>query len=210
MSTLGGVIPSRCRVAGTIGSESYGVAKQANIISVKVSNDGTTQLKTLAKGLIAAIKRHSEQKTKPGFIASGMLRERNDISQRDACKAAPGASQGNTNITFINVGNLNIKDEVDVTSRLGKCVDIWAPGTDIVSVGLGKSLFSKKPIPTKLAGTSMASPLVAGVVAGEALKHPELRMNPTAMKQHILKMAKEGIVNYKPELGPNRILFRGK
>ncbi|KAI8334369.1 peptidase S8/S53 domain-containing protein [Chlamydoabsidia padenii] len=73
----------------------------------------------------------------------------------DACLYSPGSSPG-----VITVGAIDRDDSIAYYSNFGKCVDMFAPGTDI------KSITSDSDTATKtLTGTSMAAPHVAGSMA---------------------------------------------
>ncbi|KAK6544313.1 Suppressor of the cold-sensitive snRNP biogenesis mutant brr1-1 [Orbilia ellipsospora] len=206
-------------VAGIVGGKTYGVAKKVNILSVKIGDKRIDYL-TAVEGITAAVRRHASRKSESNFIASvlnisleflnssemkGALQRAANVGMhivvaagnagKDACQSYP-ASYNQDIKSLIVVGNLDMNDSLHSTSNYGKCVDISAPGTDITSVNGEKDT-----------GTSFAAPMVAGVVAGQALRHKELRTDPMGMKNLILGMAAKGITNAgeKAET-PDRIL----
>ncbi|KAJ6258528.1 Cerevisin [Drechslerella dactyloides] len=91
--------------------------------------------------------------------------------------------------SLIVVGNTDITDTRMKTSNWGSCIDLFAPGTEIKSTSLKKNNWVA--IET---GTSMSAPLVAGVVATQLAKNPDLRGNVPAMKKKILEMALKDVV----------------
>ncbi|KAI8334355.1 peptidase S8/S53 domain-containing protein, partial [Chlamydoabsidia padenii] len=154
-------------VAGVCCGSNYGVAKAASIVSVKtLDNDGNGRLSDLLKGLdwtksiinlsLGALYNQVandavEQVIQLGIhvvVAAGNYGE-------DACLYSPGSSPG-----VITVGAIDRDDSIAYYSNFGKCVDMFAPGTDI------KSITSDSDTATKtLTGTSMAAPHVAGSMA---------------------------------------------
>jgi subtilisin family serine protease len=69
-------------------------------------------------------------------------------SNRDACMTSPASEP-----SAITVGATTIKDVRAGFSNFGTCVDIWAPGADIISASrLGGTATAR------LSGTSMSSP----------------------------------------------------
>lgn len=77
----------------------------------------------------------------------------NDAS--DACNYTPASDPH-----VIAVGNVDRKDSTAATSNWGRCVDVTAPGENIVSADV-KSVDGL----TALSGTSMAAPHVTGLAA---------------------------------------------
>ena len=73
----------------------------------------------------------------------------------DACKYSPSSSSG-----AFTVGSTAPNDQASYFSNYGKCVDMYAPGSSILSAatGTGNGFLMKS-------GTSMACPHVAGVAA---------------------------------------------
>jgi len=161
-------------VGGTIGSALYGVAKKANIYGIKVLS---TEGSGLYSRIIAAVD-YVVQHAKPGrtvinlSLAGEYSEALNDAMRnarkagvvvvvaagnegQDACKLSPASSK-----YVVTVGASDPEDGVADFSNWGKCVDIFAPGTDIVS--LDPKYNDKKAV---MSGTSMASPHVAAIVA---------------------------------------------
>ncbi|KAF1796662.1 peptidase S8/S53 domain-containing protein [Mucor lusitanicus] len=131
-------------VAGTIGGNSYGVAKNAILHGVKIldrNGDGTTS------ALIQAIS-HITQIAHgiPIFVSAGN-------SGDNACDYSPSA-----NPDVFTVGASNQNDIIPSFSSYGECVRIYAPGTNITSSWLGSESQT-------MDGTSMANPHVTGIAA---------------------------------------------
>jgi len=182
-------------VAGTIASRTYGVAKNATIIAVKVLGaGGSGSMSDVVAGVVwaaeaAATKARDEAGKKDskhkGSVANMSLGGGNSPSLDQAVNAAVdtglhfAVAAGNDNrdaCTFspaaaknpITVGASTIQDERAYFSNHGKCVDIFAPGLNI------KSIWNtgKKSVNT-ISGTSMASPHIAGLAAYFLSIYPE-------------------------------------
>jgi subtilisin family serine protease len=105
---------------------------------------------------------------------------------KDACKQSPArAGKGNNGI--LTVGATNKKDKRASFSNYGKCVDIWAPGVNILSTKRGGGT-------TTLSGTSMASPHGAG--GGALYLSNHAGADPTSVETTLKGAAKK--VNLKP------------
>lgn len=94
---------------------------------------------------------------------------------QDACKYSPAASK-----KAITVGASTLGDERAYFSNYGSCVDVFAPGLNILSTYTG----SRTAIAT-LSGTSMASPHVAGLTAYLLSIYPSVTFNPSVPLQFI-------------------------
>ncbi|KAJ3416217.1 subtilisin-like serine protease [Chytridiales sp. JEL 0842] len=162
-------------VAGTIAGKTYGVAKKANIIAVKVfsaSGRGPTSNSIAGVNWVIEQVRLTGRKSVinmslggPGNAASDsavraavnagitvVVAAGNDYGQ-DACLNSPARAP-----SAITVAASDVNDFIGDFSNIGSCVDIIAPGVDILSSSSrgGARLDS---------GTSMATPHVSGVVA---------------------------------------------
>ncbi|EPS38491.1 hypothetical protein H072_7775 [Dactylellina haptotyla CBS 200.50] len=125
-----------------------------------------------------------------------------DNSNSDACNHFPSGYVQDLPTLFV-VGSSDIMDRRANNSDWGSCIDIHAPGVDIMSTSipqLGDAVANS--------GTSMAAPLVAGVIATQLAKYPDLRLNPAEMKKHILGMAQKWVVK-GAEKGGNFLLNTG-
>ena len=163
-------------VAGTAAGTTYGVAKKATIVPVRVldcSGSGADD------DLIAAANWVADNAVKPavvnysigcrqrcstpamdtavrGVISSGVQWvQAAGNSSDDACYYSPQLVT-----EAVTVGNSTRTDTRSSTSNYGSCLDIWAPGTDIVSASHTSTTGT-----ATMTGTSMASPHVAGAAA---------------------------------------------
>ncbi|EPS40389.1 hypothetical protein H072_5785 [Dactylellina haptotyla CBS 200.50] len=205
--------------AGTVGSSRYGVAKGVNLRGYKVldsQNSGSAA--TILAGLEAALAAHLRRRNNPGFVGSvismsiggGGSQAQFNVLQRivnagmhvaisamndntDACRMFPGGYS--TQLPIFNVGATDINDNRASFSNYGPCVNIQAPGVDIVSTS------NENPRGTRvLTGTSMACPAVSGLIAVEMVKYPQLRLDPQAMRGHIQSLALNGMIRGAPQV----------
>lgn len=160
-------------VAGTAAGTTYGVAKSANIIAVRVLN---CQGSGTISGVVAGVDWVTANHIKPavanmslGGGASSTLDSAvaNSVaagvtyvvaagnSAADACNASPARVR-----SALTIGASDRLDQEASFSNFGSCVDLLAPGVSITSAWFG----SDTQINT-ISGTSMASPHVAGAVA---------------------------------------------
>lgn len=164
-------------VSGTIGSKTYGVAKNVNIIGVKVlDSTGRGTDSSVIAGIDYVSKKVAERKSEfINSVANMSLGGSASKALDDAVTAAiengvvfvvaAGNSAGDAcNISparvpkAITVAASGSWDRFALFSEKGKCVDIIAPGINVQSTwNNGKT--------NTISGTSMASPHVAGVVA---------------------------------------------
>jgi len=164
--------------AGTIGGKTFGAAKEVDLVSVKVLDDngwGTWS------GVIAGMDWVAKQAARPAIanlsLGGGFSAIVNSAVDRltkagvsvivaagnesqNACNTSPASAP-----SAVTVGASTRFDHVAGFSNFGPCVTLYAPGTLILSAlpGGGKDLWS---------GTSMAAPLVAGIVALLLEKEP--------------------------------------
>jgi subtilisin family serine protease len=92
----------------------------------------------------------------PSQVASGVfysVAAGND--GKNACKYSPARAGAGTNNGIATVAATNKDDKEVRFSNYGSCVDIWAPGTDILSTEMGGGT-------TRMSGTSASAPHVGG------------------------------------------------
>ncbi|KAK6500886.1 hypothetical protein TWF506_003646 [Arthrobotrys conoides] len=195
--------------AGTVGSIHYGVAKNANVLAMKVINNaGVGPSSAIVQAFDHAIRRHNQRRRDPNFRGSvismslsgkGTAESLKNImrtatqagihvsiaagnTKEDACGVWPG--RYSREIPIITVGASDINDKRAGFSNFGPCVNIHAPGVAIMST------YNKGPTSTtSMQGTSMACPAVSGIIADEMLRNPRLRFNPFGMKRHLIAMS---------------------
>jgi subtilisin family serine protease len=162
-------------VAGTIGGSTYGVAKGASIVGVRVLNcsgSGTWS------GVIAGIdwvtadhdpgERAVANMSLGGGASSAVDQAvRNSVadgvfyavaagnSAQDACRYSPARTA-----EAATVGSTTSSDNLSSFSNFGRCIDINAPGSSITSAWIGSNSATNT-----ISGTSMATPHVAGAAA---------------------------------------------
>jgi cerevisin len=116
----------------------------------------------------------------------------------NACNYSPAAAEN-----AITVGASTINDERAYFSNYGECVDVFAPGLNILSVWRGSRYATNT-----ISGTSMASPHVAGLAA-YFLSMEDERVTPKYIKDKILRLATRDALDKIPEDTPNLLINNG-
>ncbi|ONI77667.1 serine protease [Kribbella sp. ALI-6-A] len=199
-------------VAGTIGSTSYGVAKNVRLHGVKwlnCSGGGT------ASAAIAAVDWVTRNAVKPAvantswnFQANTTLE--NSLRRMISSGVFLATSAGNTGANSCHLLPRKIETALVTAaststdarasySSTGSCVDVYAPGSAIVSTLPGNTTGSYN-------GTSMATPHVAGVAALYLQTSPAA--TPATVKSYIENSATPNVVSGGTTGGTvNRLLF---
>ncbi|KAI1379565.1 oryzin precursor [Hypoxylon crocopeplum] len=207
-------------VAGTTGSETYGVAKKTNLIAVKVLGaDGSGAISQVIAGLQWAVDDATSNGRigkAVGNISLGALRILSSSVNTAAAAAveaglflAVAAGNGNLDAalyspasepTVCTVGATQADDERASFSNYGSLIDIWAPGVDIMSTWNNGST-------AIISGTSMATPHITGLSA--YLLALEGARDPSALCQRIQDLATPDVVG--DSLSTNNLLaFNGQ
>lgn len=114
----------------------------------------------------------------------------------DACNYSPAAAE-----SAITVGASTLSDERAFFSNYGPCVDIFAPGLNILSTWTG----SKYAVNT-ISGTSMASPHIAGLAAYFVSLYPSTQsafavapLSPEDLKTALAQISTKDMLTQMPE-----------
>ncbi|WP_327232584.1 S8 family peptidase [Streptomyces sp. NBC_01317] len=198
-------------VAGTVGGRTYGVAPRTSLVSVRVLNcQGNGEDSAVIAGLDWVAKNAVQPAvlnaslggdTSPALNAAAtalseagvlpVLSAGNDA--KNACGASPASAD-----RVVTVAASNKRDEESAFSNWGPCVDLYAPGEDILSAKLGGGSLS-------LNGTSMAAPHAAGVAALYKQAHPEA--DPAELAGFLASESTKNVLTKLSKTSPNAILF---
>jgi subtilisin family serine protease len=205
-------------VAGTVGGSTYGFATQATIIPVRVLDcNGSGSTAGIVAGINWMIQHHvagvpAVANMSLGTI-SGIDVAINDAVARgvadgitfvvaagnsysDACNYSPSSAA-----SAITVGATDSSDFFAEFSNRGSCVDILAPGAQIISAAITSPTSS-----SIMSGTSMAAPHVAGVVANMLGSAPT--MTPAQVAAQLAATATKTTISRLPSGTTNALLYQ--
>lgn len=202
-------------VAGTVGSNTWGVAKGVQLVAVKVlgcDGSGTNS------GVIAGVNWAVTNKGSAAAVANMSLGGGFSQAVNDAVNSAAGknlimaVAAGNENqnacnvspasaASAITVGSTTNTDARSSFSNYGSCLDLFAPGSNITSTWIGSTSATNT-----ISGTSMATPHVAGAVA---LLIAAGSTSNSAATGALLNSATTGKVTGAQTGSPNRLLYTG-
>jgi len=194
-------------VASTTGGIYYGVAKQVELIAVKVLSDGGSGSYA---GIIAGVDWAIGNKQSTGKPSVGNMSLQGGYNQalNDAVDAASsvhnlvmvvaagnsGANADSCNYSpsgssfVINVGATAINDLRAGFSSVGTCLSVFAPGNNIPAAWIGGP-----DAENIISGTSMASPHVCGAAAIVLGQHDDYDFD--RVKGEVLSKAVQGVLN---------------
>ncbi|MFJ3963059.1 S8 family peptidase [Streptomyces sp. NPDC090036] len=200
-------------VAGTVAGKTYGVAKKASLVSVRVLGcDGKGEYSGMIAGLDWVAKNAKQPAVLNGSLGGDLSEALNKAatalsdagvipvlaagnSAKDACMVSPASAE-----RVLTVAASNQYDEETSFSNWGTCVELYAPGEAIVSAKLGGGSVA-------LDGTSMASPHVAGVAALYKAKNPDA--TPGEIAEFIGEESTKDVLKSVSKSSPNELLFLG-
>ncbi|MFE2476646.1 S8 family serine peptidase [Streptomyces sp. NPDC059389] len=198
-------------VAGTVAGKTYGVARKANLVSVRVLGcDGTGTWSGIIAGMDWVAKNAKQPAVMNGSLGGDLSKAVNDAadavtaagvlpvvaagnSAKDACGVSPASAS-----LVVTVAATNQYDEETSFSNWGQCVTLYAPGQAIVSAKLGGGSVA-------LDGTSMAAPHVAGVAVLYKQAHPTAA--PEEVAEYLEQESTKDVLKSLSPASPNKLLY---
>ncbi|HJS24679.1 MAG TPA: S8 family peptidase [Pyrinomonadaceae bacterium] len=200
-------------VAGTVGGSTFGVAKSVMLRGVRVLNCSGSGSNS---GVIAGVDFVRQNGIQPavanmslgGGASSALDTAVNNLSNAgipiavaagnsnaNACNSSPARAAN-----AITVGSTTTTDARSSFSNFGTCLDLFAPGSGILS-----SYATSDTATATLSGTSMASPHVAGVAALYKQANPSA--SAATVRNAIVNNATTNVVTNAGTGSPNRLLY---
>ncbi|XP_072036869.1 aqualysin-1-like [Amphiura filiformis] len=199
--------------AGTIGANHYGVARGATIWAVRIAScsgniywswiiDGIDWvanhriLPAVASLSLGGSHNDAVDQAMQGLYGAGVVAAvAAGNSNNDACTISPAGAPWS-----FTVGATEHRDHRAYFSSYGSCLDIFAPGVNVLSTMIGS------PRATAISsGTSMAAPHVAGAMAVALGNDPN--MTPKEVWEKLKADSTSGVLQDKGALSPDRLLY---
>ncbi|KAF9870190.1 subtilase [Colletotrichum karsti] len=206
-------------VAGTIGSTTYGVAKLTSLISVKVFVGNSASTSVILAGYNWAVNDITSNSRQGKSVINMSLGGPSSTAWTTAINSAYNAgvttvvAAGNEAQNAANVSPANAANAITVGaitsswaiasySNYGAVLDIFAPGSSILSTWIGSTTATNT-----ISGTSMASPHVAGLV--NYLQSVEGLSTPASIVARIKALGTPSKITGTLNGSPNLIAYNG-
>ena len=198
-------------VASLCGGKTFGVAKNANIYSVRVLDCNNAAPWSVVIDGLDYVSGVVKERGRPAIVSMSLsgafYRAVNDVVERlvsegitvvtvagngkeDSCSRSPGSSD-----SVITVAGSNSVDGLYLSTNYGLCVDLFAPGSRVLGANHSCNACSKY-----LSGTSMSAPIVSGIAAIHLSRQPKL--TPAAVKTLLISESVKDIIIYDPTVIP--------
>jgi len=167
-------------VAGTVGGSTYGVAKGVSLVGVRVLDcAGSGFASDVIAGIDWVTTHHSGPSVLSMSLGGGAFAPLDQAvaaasaagvtvvvaagnDDQNACNSSPARAA-----SAITVGATDDSDARAWFSNWGSCVDLFAPGVDVLS-----SWSTSDSATNTISGTSMATPHVTGIASRYLQRHP--------------------------------------
>ena len=202
-------------VAGTVAGTTYGVAKAATVVPVRVLDcNGSGYNSDVVAGLDWIVANHAAGTpavvnmslggTASAAVDAALQSVINDgvaafvaagNSAVDACGSSPARVPA-----AVTVAASDSADRQASFSNYGSCVDLYAPG-----VGITSASYTSATASASMSGTSMATPHAAG--AGAVLLAQNPALTPAQVAATLVSNSTVGVVTGAAAGTPNRLLY---
>ncbi|MBD0843351.1 MULTISPECIES: S8 family peptidase [unclassified Streptomyces] len=202
-------------VAGTVAGGSYGVAKKARIVGVRVLNNSGSGTTAQVVAGIDWVARNAVKPAVANMSLGGGADTAIDTAVRNAIASgvtfAVAAGNESTNASTrsparvteaITVGATTSSDAKASYSNYGTVLDLFAPGSSITS-----AWNTSDSATNTISGTSMAAPHAAGAAALYLAENPTA--TPAQVSTALTTAATPNVVTSPGSGSPNRLLYVG-
>jgi subtilisin family serine protease len=203
-------------VAANVGGSSYGVAKGATLVAVRVLNSagsGTTAQVAAGIDWVTGDHQAGQLAVANMSLGGGVDTTLDNAVATSIADGVPyaiaagndnGANACNTSPArvpaAITVGATTSSDARASFSNIGTCLDIFAPGQSITS-----AWNTSDTATNTISGTSMATPHVTGVSALVLAQNPSF--TPQQVRDYLVNNATNGVVTNAGSGSPNKLLY---
>lgn len=209
-------------VASEIGGATYGVAKSVQLFAVKVlDSQGDGDLYTIQAGIQQVLQTAAARAPRRAVINLSLGGSRSAMldsavatltanglvtvvsagnTGEDACQFSPAALGGQPSTNVITVAASDINDNKPSWSNYGACVTLTAPGVNVTGAGITSNTAVRS-----MSGTSMSSPLAAGVAA--IILDQDASLSVAQVKNTLVSWSTPNIVQYASAQGGGRKLL---
>ncbi|WDZ84861.1 S8 family peptidase [Micromonospora cathayae] len=202
-------------VAGTVGGNTYGVAKNVTLVAVRVLNcagSGTWDQVIAGVNWVTADHQAGQPAVANMSLGGGLNTALNTaVANSIADGVSYAVASGNSNANACSFSPASVPTAISVNasqsndarasfSNYGTCTDIFAPGVGVLS-----AWYTSDTATNSISGTSMASPHVAGAAARVLQVFPSY--TPAQVEAYLISQATTGVVTSPGTGSPNRLLY---